>query len=453
MEEDIHDFSTSSIPPLGNVAKKRLEEAVAIAEERIDFDTAHNVEIQRALEVVRAFLKRKGRVCYGGTAMNELLPDDKKFYNPETDLPDYDFFTPTLAADVAELVADFQAAGFKDIYHKVGMHEGTEKVMVNFVPVADVSAIDEDLYNVFHKRAIRKGGIYYTDPDILRMMMYLEISRPRGEVSRWPKVYERLELINSMFPVKVGARSNCWTKRAGMPERGRKAPVDQDIRRKILDFVIEQQRILCNGPVEDIYRRGILKGDAIYLDRPGGLLFFTSPEPEADARHLREILGPRDKIRLLLHRARGQLVPARIEIRLRGRPVAMILEEDACHSYHSLPFEDGRILLVASPEFLITLYTSLALFTKHSDLLTEGRGSNLMCRVRDLVAISRQNITARRSQFPAFPVTCKGYQRGYATLLKAKIRRIRQEKEGSRYTSKGSSAGRTKSRKVKRDQR
>ena len=34
------------------------------------------------------------------------------------------------------------------------------------------------------------------------MAMYLELSRPKGDVSRWEKVLKRLTLLNKNFPMK-----------------------------------------------------------------------------------------------------------------------------------------------------------------------------------------------------------------------------------------------------------
>ena len=34
------------------------------------------------------------------------------------------------------------------------------------------------------------------------MAMYLELSRPKGDVSRWEKVLKRLTLLNKHYPVK-----------------------------------------------------------------------------------------------------------------------------------------------------------------------------------------------------------------------------------------------------------
>jgi hypothetical protein len=422
MEEDIHD-GTHDTPFLKDHALKRLREAVEIAGERISYEAAHNEDLLRALDIVKAFLKRTGRVCYGGTAMNMILPPEKRFYNPELDLPDYDFFTPNIDEDVKGLVADFKKAGFKDVYHRVGVHAGTQKILVNFVPVADVSSLDPDLYRVFHRRAIRKEGVRYTDPDVLRMMMYLELSRPRGQVDRWEKVYERLDLINTEFPPKGSNR--CVSASATRRSRSSREHLSKELRSKIIGFIIENQRILCSGPLETLYRRGISHADVVVEARPGGPILFSSPEPKADALALKPLLG--DNVKLYIHKEKGEIVPERIEIQRGGRVLCVIVKESACHSYHHVPYEDGRILFIASLEFLITLYTSLALFTKHSAPFIEGHGS-LMCRVKEFVQLAEKNLAAKKSQFPAFPITCRGYQKGYATLLREKVERIFKEK-------------------------
>ena len=166
---------------------------------------------------------------------------------------------------------------------------------------------------------------------------------------------------------------------------------------------------------------------------------FSSPEPKEDALVLKPLLGgDGGPVKLYIHKEKGEIVPERVEIRRGGRVLCVILKESACHSYHHVPYEDGRILFIASLEFLITLYTSLALFTQHSTPFIEGHGS-LMCRVKEFVQLAERNLSAKGSQFPAFPITCRGYQKGYATLLREKVERIFKEREGR---SPGSLRGR-----------
>jgi len=51
------------------------------------------------------------------------------------------------------------------------------------------------------KDALKIAGITYAPPNFLRMGMYLELSRPDGDVSRWEKVYKRLILLNKHYPL------------------------------------------------------------------------------------------------------------------------------------------------------------------------------------------------------------------------------------------------------------
>ena len=74
------------------------------AQQKIDFDSAHNSEVLKSIEVVETFLRRTGRICYGGQAINAHLPQKYKFYDPKYNIPDYDFFTPDQAGDIKELV-------------------------------------------------------------------------------------------------------------------------------------------------------------------------------------------------------------------------------------------------------------------------------------------------------------------------------------------------------------
>ena len=437
MEEDIHKYDSSPFASERTMVKieERLKKAIDDAQERIDFESAHNEELLRALDIVADFIRRRKRVCYGGTAMNAILPESMKFYNPEHDLPDYDFYTPDVNGDVSELVDDLKAAGFKEVYHKVGIHEGTKKILVNFTPVADISSIEENLFNSLYRRSILKGGIHYTDPDILRMMMYLELSRPRGDVSRWSKVFERLQLVNRAFPIKGCGRAT-----------GGGAPfIPHDIHRTILDYIIDKQRVLCNGPLRQIYARGIHNSNVNYKVTKGGpALLFASPDPRGDAVTIKAALQEKD-IRLFLHKARGEIVPQRIELQQGNRTICLIVQEVACHSANPVPTDDGRFVQIGSLEFLITLYLSIDIFTVHS---REILGHRTLCDVREFIRLAMENYKAKKSAFPAFSLGCKGHQTGFASLLREKVKRVQKERDAaegsarSRSQTKKSAVGR-----------
>ena len=100
--------------------------------------------------------------------------------------------------------------------------------------------------------------------------------------------------------------------------------------------------------------------------------------------------------------------------------VAYIVQEVACHSYNTIPLADGKSILIGSLEFLITLYLSIGIFTNGMP--------NLLCRVKSLIDLSQKSYVTKSHYFPAFALSCKGYQKGYATLLREKVARIHREK-------------------------
>ena len=83
------------------------------------------------------------------------------------------------------------------------LHYGTFKVYVNFIPIADVTYLQKEIFNNLKKEAIVISGIYYCPPNFLRMNMYLELSRPMGDTSRWEKNIKKINIIKSISSNKI----------------------------------------------------------------------------------------------------------------------------------------------------------------------------------------------------------------------------------------------------------
>jgi hypothetical protein len=178
-----------------------LRMAVDKAEEKIGKRNVTSEDVIHIISIVEDFLKKKNLICYGGTAINNILPQEDQFYNKDVEIPDYDFFTTNALEDAKELANIYYKKGFTDVEAKSGQHHGTYKVFVNYIPVADITQTPKEIYSTLKKDAIRVGGILYAPPNFLRMSMYLELSRPAGDVSRWEKVLKRLTLLNKNYPL------------------------------------------------------------------------------------------------------------------------------------------------------------------------------------------------------------------------------------------------------------
>jgi len=110
-------------------------------------------ETEKIINIVSKFIKDKKLICYGGTAINNILPEKDRFYNEDIDIPDYDFFSTTPIEDAIELTNIYFDKGF-EVEAKSGQHVGTYKVFVNFMPIADITYLSKDIFDFMTPRCI-----------------------------------------------------------------------------------------------------------------------------------------------------------------------------------------------------------------------------------------------------------------------------------------------------------
>ena len=419
--------------------KEILIAAASEAENKLDYDAAHNDEVLLAVEVVEKFLRDKGRVCYGGQAINAHLPQKYKFYDPETTIPDYDFFTPNAKADLDLLVRMFKREGFTEIGVRPGIHEGTTKVYVNFIAVADCTEINPLFYKMIAQRSIKQQGIAYMDPDTLRMMMYLELSRPRGEVTRWEKVFERLMLLNTYAPIQ-----NCGKSVKGRVRKPAGPP--PEMREKIVQHIVTERRVMCGADVVEFYKRRLKgKGQQLgWLLSGRGPIIFYSPDPTADIK----AIYAKFKTELLFKKyaAEAEFFPP-VYLGFqdeRAGPVLAIVQETACHAYNTVTLDDGRRLHIASFDTLITLYLSL-MFRKTLQALFSRP---ILCLADQLIHLQMTYRKSKYAPFPFISIECSGHQKTFQSLLREKVQRIKAAK--SRKASKGTRSRSKLTRKQKK---
>lgn len=401
---------------------EQLAKVVSEAEKRIDVRVASDPNIIKAIECVERFLRKKRRVCYGGQAINALLPEKRRFYDPKTTVPDYDFFSPSMDDDVAELIDDLLKDGFDDITKKLSVHEGTIKVYVNFIPVADCSEMNKEMFSTIQKRAKSVDGILYCDADLLRMLMHLELSRPRGEVARWKKVFERLTLLNHEYPVDI-----CSTKITTQD-------IGMDDRRAILDICVKRKCVMLGPEFVDLMERDKGRTHLETLVKAGGPVIFLSADPEKEANDIKYMMQniKSGAVKLQVKKAPSDHLYNYVSITRRGQPIALLFEEDSCHSYTTLELDSGD-MRVGTPDTLLHLYYGLMIFGKKEKAFFQ---TSLDCLIRKLYHISDKHRGHPTKFVPSFGLRCSGHQRGIAELLKLKADRTAKKKAVNKANSK-----------------
>jgi hypothetical protein len=432
MEDHLQDIDSDSFD------KKKFQEVFAIlgraTEEAADLrdgELVRDPALRKALGIVEDFLRRRKRVCYGGMAINAHLPQRVKFYDFTKVLPDYDFFTPEPDKDVKELLDDFKNHGFKNAVARLGMHEGTTKIFVNYTAVADITFIPNWLFSILQKRSINDDGIMYADANFLRMNMYLELSRPRGEVERWEKVYKRLALLNS---VKQPYSKHC----GGRDDMTR---INRNIHEVAIDYIVRENLIFAGAELKRIYSHPNTLNHGYVIKSTSPILIYTS-EPESHLQTLRQLIHDADpgmRLQTAHWAARGEIIPEMFGILSGGRAIVVLVREQFCHAYNVVSLPKGRHMRIASLDTAITLFYTLS-FVKGLNGLVPNSPH---CFADALVQISvKTRDQGMPSKFPLFPTTCHGHQPSKASLLEAKKARVESLKRKTRKIRSGKSTQR-----------
>jgi len=280
------------------------------------------------------------------------------------------------------------------------------------------------MFKIVQKRAKSVNGILYCDADLLRMFMYLEISRPRGEVARWGKVFDRLTLLNHEYPVSGEREKESCDEDLVIPHT-----VSAEVRAEILELCVKRKSVMMGPEFVHLLETGRDKISLQGLSSLGGPLIFMSANPHVDAEDIKHIMGESREGK----RSKGTQFVIKdfpspsdhiydyVTVSKGGNLIAMILKENSCHAYTTLKV-DGADMRVGTPDLLLNYYYTVLIFGSKRD----KSQFNVNCVVRKLYAIS-EKARDRPTQFvPAFGLRCSGHQKGIATLLKLKAERTQK---------------------------
>jgi len=359
-------------------------------------------EVQDMLDIVEKFIIRKKLLCYGGTAINNILPKFAQFYNRDIEIPDYDFYSANALDDAKELADIYYSNGYTDVEAKSGVHFGTFKVFVNFIPIADITYMNRALYNVLSNESIVVSGIHYVPPNFLRMSMYLELSRPLGDVSRWEKVFKRLYLLNKYYPMKP--KENCRT-----IDFQRKMESNKNENEHIYivtrDSFIEQGVIFFGGYAVSLYSKYMPEERKKSVQKIPDF-DVLSEDPIKCATILKEKLMREGikKIKIINHEAIGEIIPYHVEEKFGSESIAYIYTPIACHSYNKIVIENKEIY-VATIDTILTFY--LSFLYVNNKIYNKNR---LLCMAKFLFDVEQENRLAQKGLLKRFSLDCYGKQ-------------------------------------------
>lgn len=383
-----------------------LRDAIDIAEKRKGQKIVSDPDVKKIIAILEDFLKQKRLVCYGGTAINNILPLEDQFYDKNIEIPDYDFYSPNALDDAKELADIYYKAGFQEVEAKAGIHHGTYKVFVNFIPVADITYLEKSLFKTVQKEAMRVYGILYCPPNFLRMNMYLELSRPAGDISRWEKVLKRLILLNKNYPLKG---KHCDPKTFQRQFERLDNRKEEQLYYAVRDAFIDQGLVFFGGYASFLYSTYMpLKQKKMFQKTPD--FDVLSEEPEKSAAMLKERLEDFDYkgIQIIKHDGIGELVAPHFEVKVKisniHETVAFIYKPLACHSYNIIK-KGNKTIRVATIDTMLSFY--FAFFYSGRDYYDDDR---IVCMAQYLFDVQQKNRLQQKGLLKRFSINCYGKQ-------------------------------------------
>ena len=232
--------------------------------------------------------------------------------------------------------------------------------------------------------------------------MFLELSRPNGDVSRWEKILKRLTVLNQYYPLKA---KDCH--KVDFQRDLDSANNSEKLHYIVRDAFIEQQVVFFGGYATSLYSRymkfhekravsSIPDFDVLHED------------PEKCANYVQEKLKEQGfvKSKIVLHHEVGEVVPLHYEIRVGEDTLGFIYKPIACHNYNEIHLE-GKAIRVATIDTMLSFYLAF-LYTDHNYF--SQYKERLLCMAQYLFDVEQKNRLSQMGLLKRFSMTCYGTQ-------------------------------------------
>jgi len=376
-----------------------LRAAVDKAEEIQGKAIAQSPEILKIIDILETFLKKKRLICYGGTAINNILPEYDQFYNKDVEVPDYDFYSSNALGDAKELADIYNAMGYNDVEARAAVHVGTYKVFVNFIPVADVTQMESKLFKVVLKDSIKINGIHYAPPNFLRMAVYKELSRPMGDISRWEKVYKRLILLNKHYPLK-NAHCNAMKFMRDFEGTSEDSNLIYDTMK---DTMIDLGLVFIGGFASSLYGKYMPKEQRQFIQKVPDFDVLAD-DPNTASTIIKERMNAVGfkNVKIYKKPGVGEIIAPHYEVVVDNDTVCFIYEPIACHSYNTIKIGQN-VVKVATIDTMLNFF--LAFIYADRPYYDNER---ILCMSQYLFEVQEKNRLEQKGLLKRFSINCYG---------------------------------------------
>ena len=375
--------------------------------------------ITRIFEILEDYIIKKKLLLYGGFAINAVLPEYEKFYDAKHEIPDYDVYSPNALEDAIELTDFFFENGFQDVETKAGVHYMTYKLYVNFIPVADITILDKGIFDNLQKEAVIINRIHYCPVNFLRRNIYKELSQPQGNITRWEKIYKRLNKINENFPLEVSCDcENIEFQRKMDSVETTKGEVIYEI---VKNAFIYLGAVFFGGYACSLYSQYMPVGSRKIIDKiPDFDVLYDDIVKGSQLVKEKLNLAGFKRVKLIHHENIGEIIPESYEIQVNNDTVAFIYKPNACYSYNIVHLNKQQIKVASIDTMLFFCYTFY-----YSSKPYHFRDRNL-CIIKILFEVELENRLNQKGLLKRFSIECIGSQMNIAEIKEEKAKKFKK---------------------------
>lgn len=376
-----------------------------------------NSRINEISKIAEDFIKKKGFICYGGTAINDILPKKDRFYDKKIDIPDYDVYSTNAMENAKELSDIYFKNGFKYVEAKSAVHTGTYKVQVDFIPIVDITELSKNMFNKLNKEVITINKMKYASPNFLRMSMYKELSQPLADPSRWEKVFKRLNLLNKTYPLSF---EKCVNKTLQKKMTSYNCSANKETCKKIYNIIlnyIQVNELVIFGTFSNLLYNKYSKQSNVFKDVYDSDFDVLSEHPLKVAKDIKIRLERNGfgNVFILKKKELSEYIGEYYIIQLNNDHIMRIYKPLACFGYNNIKI-NNKIYKIASLDTLSHLYLTFY----YSDR-TEYNTDHLLCVASFLFDIMERHSLKSRKLLKRLNTPCYGTQHTIHHILKERF--------------------------------
>jgi hypothetical protein len=303
---------------------------------------------------------------------------------------------------------------------------------VNFTGIADMTLMNKGIFERLKYYAVKKDGILYSPPDFLRMGMYLELSRPEGDVSRWEKVLKRINLLNKFFPLKTSKKCVALPFQRTLEMKKNQTVDVENLHNTIRDHFVDDGCVFFGGYAARLYSRYMKNSDVKEK------FLQIAPDFDVLSKHAKEVA--QELVSKLSnmgfnatsveHEEIGELIPKRFEVKVNGETVAFLYEPIACHNYNTIRV-NNKTVKVATIDTILSFYLAFI----YSDEYANDR-NRLLCIAAYLFEVIAHNRLDQNGLLKRFNIDCIGSQKTLQEIKQERFKiyeELREKKDTLEY--------------------